>query len=384
MWIYDCATLRFIAVNDAAVQNYGFSHEEFLAMTLLDIRPPEEAPSLMDCLNHIHLGYNTAGVWRHRKKDGSILFVDIRAFTFMRDDRHFELVLANDITQRQLMQEALRQSQASLQSLVDSAPFGIIRSSLDGDHFESLNPAMLKILGGYSETEAMRLKISTQVYSDSKDRGRMIEVLRRNTTIQGYELSLVRRDGSTVPVRLSGSLARDAQTNVEYFAGYIEDMTQQSALEQQVRRVQKLEAVGRLAGGVAHDFNNILVVIKLSTELMLAQTTPDNPLSKSLLQVSNAADRAAELTRQMLALGRQQIMQVRVINVNSVVSETSHMLRRIIGEDIQLVTKLSDSLKNSRLDPGQVGQVILNLAVQCARCHAGGRHSAYRNSQRQP
>ena len=96
---------------------------------------------------------------------------------------------------------------------------------------------------------------------------------------------------------------------------------------------------------------------------MLAQTTPDNPLSKPLLQVSNAADRAAALTRQMLALGRQQIMQVRVINVNSVVSETSHMLRRIIGEDIRLVTKLCDKLENSRLDPDQVGQVILNLAV---------------------
>ena len=161
------------------------------------------------------------------------------------------------------------------------------------------------------------------------------------------------------PVRSRG----DPETDAEYFAGYIEDMTQQSVLEQQVRQVQKLEAVARLAGGVAHDFNNILVVIKLSTELMLAQTTPDNPLSKSLLQVSNAADRAAALTRQMLALGRQQIMQVRVINVNSVVSETSHMLRRIIGEDIQLVTNLCDTLENSRLDPDQVGQVILNLAV---------------------
>jgi PAS domain S-box-containing protein len=222
---------------------------------------------------------------------------------------------------------------------------------------------MLKILGGYSLDEAMRLKISTQVYSDPKDRGRLIEILRRNRTIQGYELNLLRRDGSTVPVRISGSLTRDAHTNTEYFAGYVEDMTQQSALEQQVRQVQRLEAVGRLAGGVAHDFNNILVVIKLSTELMLAQTTPDNPLSKPLLQVSNAADRAAALTRQMLALGRQQIMQVRVINVNSVVSETSRMLRRIIGEDIRLVTKLCDTLENSRLDPDQVGQVILNLAV---------------------
>ncbi len=222
---------------------------------------------------------------------------------------------------------------------------------------------MLQILGGYTIDEALGLKISTQLYSDPKDRGRLIEVLRRNVRVQGYEISLRRRDGSIVPVRVTGFVTRNAQTDTEQFAGYVEDMTQQSVLEQQVRQVQKLEAVGRLAGGVAHDFNNILVVIKLSTELMLAQITPDNPLSKPLLQVSNAADRAAALTRQMLALGRQQIMQVRVINVNSVVSETSHMLRRIIGEDIRLVTKLCDTLDNSRLDPNQVGQVILNLAV---------------------
>ncbi len=362
MWVYDCATLRFVSVNDAAVRTYGFSQEEFLGMTVLDIRPPEEKPTLLDYVNHIHLGLNSPGIRRHRKKDGSLLFVEVRGFAFERNGGSYELTLADEVTQRILMEEALRQSQASLQSLVDGAPFGIIRTLLDEDRFESLNPAMLKILGGYSLDEAMHLKISTQVYSDPKDRGRLIEILRRNKTIQGYELNLLRRDGSTVPLRISGSLARDPHTT-EYFAGYVEDMTQQSALEQQVRQVQRLEAVGRLAGGVAHDFNNILVVIKLSTELMLAQITPDNPLSKSLLQVSNAADRAAALTRQMLALGRQQIMQVRVINVNSVVSETSRMLRRIIGEDIRLVTKLCDTLENSRLDPDQVGQVILNLAV---------------------
>ena len=208
MWVYDCATLRFVSVNDAAVRTYGFSREEFLGMTLLDIRPPEETPALLDYVNHIHPGFNSAGIWRHRRKDGSLLFVEIRGFTFERNGRYYELILANDVTQRKLMEEALRQSQASLQSLVDGAPFGICRTSINEDRFESLNPAMLKILGGYSLDEAMRLKLSTQLYADSKDRGRLIEILRRNTTVQGYELSLLRRDGSTVPVRMSGTLAR--------------------------------------------------------------------------------------------------------------------------------------------------------------------------------
>ena len=363
MWVYDRASLRFVSVNDAAMRTYGFSREEFLGMTVLDIRPHEGKPTLLDQGDHLHPGLNGVGIWHHQKKDGSLLYVEARGFAFERDGGHYELVLANDVTERKLMEEALRQSQASLQLLVDNAPFGIIRSSLKEDRFESLNPAMLKILGGYSLDKALRLKLSTQLYPDPRDRSRLMEVLRQDARVQGYELSLVRRDGSTVPVRISGLLARDSRTYKESFAGYIEDMTQQSALEQQVRQVQKLEAVARLAGGVAHDFNNILVVIKLSTELMLAQTTLDNPLSKSLLQVSNAADRAAALTRQMLALGRQQIMQARVINVNSVVTETSHMLRRIIGEDIRLVTNLCDTLENSRLDPNQVGQVVLNLAI---------------------
>jgi len=144
---------------------------------------------------------------------------------------------------------------------------------------------------------------------------------------------------------------------------YIEDLTEQSALQQQIRAVQKLEAVGRLAGGVAHDFNNILVVIKLSTEMMLSQSTPDSPLAHSLLQVSHAADRAAALTKQMLAFSRRQVMQFRVVNVNSVVSEILHMLSRIIGEDVQLTTRFDPKLSNAKLDPDQLGQIVINLAV---------------------
>jgi signal transduction histidine kinase len=133
---------------------------------------------------------------------------------------------------------------------------------------------------------------------------------------------------------------------------------------------------------VAHDFNNILVVIKLSTEMMLGQITPDSPPSRPLLQVSKAADRAASLTKQLLAFSRRQTMQAGVVNINSVVSDTLRMLRRIIGEDIQLVTRLADGLANTRLDPDQLGQVVLNLAVNCAGRHAGRRNAPDRDRQR--
>ena len=258
--------------------------------------------------------------------------------------------------QHSLTEDQIQGSRSSLQSLLDKAPLGICRSSFTEDRFETLNSTLREMLGGYNLEEALQLKISKQVWADSKERDRIIDIIRRNLTIKGFETNFRRRDGSTMPVRISGSLLHEVD-GAEHFEGYVEDMTQQSVLEQQVRQVQKLEAVGRLAGGMAHDFNNVLVVIKLSTELMLRQITPDNPLSKPLLQVSNAADRAAALTRQMLAFGRQQMMQTRVINLNSVVSETSHMLRRVIGEDIQLVTKLCSRCGQltARSRPGGTG-----------------------------
>jgi PAS domain S-box-containing protein len=363
MWLYDTPTLRFLDVNDAAIAEYGFTRDEFLAMSIKDIRPESEIPALVRDVHEAAPGRTRRGVWRHRRKDGTLLFAEITTFVFAANGRPQAMVLAHNVSDRIKAEEALRQSQASLQSLVDNAPFGICQSSVTADRFQSANAAFCKMMGDYRPEELLRIKISTELYADPEERSRIVDIMRRHARVNGVETTMLRRDGSKIRVRIWGSLVADDKGVLDIFEGYVEDLTEQSELEQQVRQVQKLEAVGRLAGGVAHDFNNILVVIKLSTEMMLGHVTPDSPLSKPLLQVSNAADRAASLTRQMLAFGRQQIMQDRIINVNHVVTETSRMLRRIIGEDIALVTKLSDRLENSRLDPNQVGQVIMNLAV---------------------
>ena len=362
MWVFDCESLRFLKVNDAAVHSYGYSRDEFLKMTLRGIRPADDLDALEKAAQERHNGHYRLGIWRHRRKDGSILLADLTAFEFVEDGHPRRTILAIDVTERSRVEDAYRQSQATLQAMIDNAPLGIVQSASEEEHVRSMNPALRNMLGGYSVEEALQLDIDREIYADPKERHKMLEVLRRNRRIDGWETSLRKRDGSTVPVRLSGWLSGgDGQP--EIFCPYVEDMTRQSTLEQQVRQVQKLEAVGRLAGGMAHDFNNILVVIKLSTELMLDQITPESKFSRPLLQISQAADRAAALTRQMLAFGRQQIMQARTINLNNVVTETSHMLRRVIGEDIELVTTLAPDANNSKLDPDQMTQVILNLAV---------------------
>jgi two-component system, cell cycle sensor histidine kinase and response regulator CckA len=363
MYIHDRESLRFLDVNHAAVRSYGYSKDEFLRMTLLDIRPPEDVPEFLDVVNQRYSEYRRPGIRRHRRKDGSILLAEVAGYQYEEAGQSRELVVVSDVTERQRMQDALRESENTLKTLVDNAPFGIAQSSLADDRLTTLNPAMLEILSGYSYGEALQLKTREQIYADPKDRDRLIEVLRRGAKVIGWETNFKRRNGNLVPVRITGFLSGGTNGSPELVSKYVEDLTQQSSLEKQVRQVQKLEAVGRLAGGMAHDFNNVLVVIKLATEMMLGQITPDSPFSKPLLQISNAADRAAALTKQMLAFGRQQIMQPRIINLNAVVAETTHMLRRVIGEDVELITHLSPTVENSRLDPDQVTQVMLNLAV---------------------
>jgi PAS domain S-box-containing protein len=262
------------------------------------------------------------------------------------------------------LQLAARQSEPELKlrSLVNRAPFGICRSSMAHDRFESVNPAFCNMLG-YSEQELLGLRISEQLCASPQSHLEIVNLLLRDQRVHAQETVLRGKDGSHVRIRMTAYLTRNPDGELDLVESYMEDLTEQSALEQQIRAVQKLEAVGRLAGGVAHDFNNILVVIKLSTEMMLSQVSPDNPLTRSLLQVSQAADRAAALTKQMLAFSRRQVMQPRVVNINTVLGDTLHMLRRIIGEDVQLVTKPAEDLHNTTLDPDQLSQIVFNLAV---------------------
>lgn len=363
MWIFDCATLAITDVNDAALRQYGYARDEFLQLTALDLRPPEEHERFTNHLGESDPGYGYRGLWTHRRKDGTAFPAEIRAFRFVHSGALREMVLSRDVSARVEAEQALARSEAALKSLFENAPFGICSTSIRRDCVLDFNPAMAEMLGGYTREEALALKLSTQLYSDPQERDRIMELLRRGHKLSGIESTLRRKDGSTVRVRLWGVLRGKAEDKHDLLDVYVENINDQSTLEQQVRQVQKLEAVGRLAGGIAHDFNNMLVVIRLSAELMLGKITMDNPWSKPLLQILSASDRATSLTRQLLAFGRQQMMQARTINLNTVVSDTLRLLRRTIGEDIEVVTHLDQHLRNTRLDPDQLGQVIMNLAI---------------------
>ncbi len=236
MWVFDASSLAFLAVNQAAISRYGYTRQEFLSMTLRDIRPPEDVPELLEHTRISTRTPHTDGPWRHRRKDGAILFVEIAVHPIQFGETPACLVMASDITERRRLEEELRQS-------------------------------------------------------------------------------------------------------------------------------QKLEAVGQLAGGIAHDFNNLLTVIEGYAEMIRADQAPEDVNRDSVEEILVAAQRAASLTRQLLAFSRRQILQPIRLNLTANVTSTQRMLCRLLGENIQIHTALAPALWDVFADPGQIDQIVLNLAV---------------------
>ena len=245
-WVFDSETLRFLQVNDAAVRKYGYSHEEFESMTVLDIRPASERAALGETLRRWTGDGQHQTHWKHLSKDARIIEAEIISHRLEYAGRSVYLVVAQDIGERH-------------------------------------------------------------------------------------------------------------------------------QLEEQLRQAQKMEAVGRLAGGVAHDFNNLLMVIKGHTELLMRDLSSSHHAARKIEQIDRAADRAASLTRQLLAFSRMQVLQLRVMSLNNVVEEMGKLIPRLIGEDVELVLRTAANLGAIRADASQMEQVIMNLAVNArdAMPHGG-------------
>jgi PAS domain S-box-containing protein len=259
-------------------------------------------------------------------------------------------------------EEALRRSEVRSRSLILSAAFGICRCTLGG-RFLDVNPALINMLGLGSVEDLLKLDARRDVFVQPQELDRLVEDYRRTGSLNGVEVQWKRKDGRVIIVRLSGSAAVSADEPEEVLELIAEDITDRRQLEEQLRQAQKMDAVGRLAGGVAHDFNNLLMVINGYTEVLLEQLEPDSAMHHKVQSIQQAADRAATLTRQLLAFSRKQLLELKVIDVNAVVGDMERLLRPLIGENIELVTRLSAETGHTRADAGQLEQVIMNLVV---------------------
>jgi PAS domain S-box-containing protein len=259
-------------------------------------------------------------------------------------------------------EEALRRSEARSRSLILSAAFGICRCTVGGRLLD-VNPALITMLGQGSVEDLLQLNARREVFLNPQEWDRLAEDYRRSGSLNGVEVQWRRKDGRVIIVRLSGCAASISDEPEEVLELIAEDITDRRQLEEQLRQAQKMDAVGRLAGGVAHDFNNLLMVIHGYTEVLLEQLEKGSAMHQKVESIQQAADRAATLTRQLLAFSRKQFLELKVVDVNSVIEDMERLLRPLIGENIELVTRLSTEAGHTRADAGQLEQVIMNLVV---------------------
>src|SRR6266545_2795641 len=480
MWVFDKETLAFLAVNEAACGHYGYSRDEFLSMTIKDIRPPEDVPALLHRISEERAGYRRSGIARqHQKKDGTLISVEITSDPLVFDGRDARLVLANDVTAR-LRAE---QERATLAAIVQFSEDAIVVKTKDGI-ITRWNTGAEKLYG-YSAREAVGRPI---LHLPADRAGEMAGILRRisrGESVKRFETVHLRKDGTRIDISLAVSAIRDAagrvtgasaiardiaerkqaeesiqkllraveqaenvifmtdpdgqfsyinpsfevlygykkeevlgrtprilksgQQDAAFYTefwekllsgegvrgeivnrardgrlvivemsakalfdsdgkrvGYVavqHDVTERRLLEQQFRQAQKMEAVGQLAGGVAHDFNNLLTAILGYAELLAEKLKGRPREAEDLDEIRKAGERAASLTRQLLAFSRRQVFERKVLDLNRLIAEIEKMLRRLIGEDIDLVTALDPALAYVWADAGQLEQVVMNLAV---------------------
>jgi len=259
--------------------------------------------------------------------------------------------------------KALESTEENYRNIFEEAMIGIFQSTPSGKLL-LVNPAMTRIFGYQSGKEMIESVVdaASQLYVDPKRRGEFRQAMEQDRAVHGFECEMYRKDGSKIWLSVNAQAVMHNGAVVRY-DGTFEEITERKSLEAQLRQAQKMEAVGRLAGGVAHDFNNAIGVIVGYSALLKERVTSDETSQRYADEIGKAGNRAAGLTRQLLAFSRKQVIQPVVLNLDAIVGETEKMLRRLIGEDIEVTIIRDPELGRVRADPGQIDQILMNLAV---------------------
>ncbi|MGO9639781.1 MAG: PAS domain S-box protein [Candidatus Acidiferrales bacterium] len=358
----DCKN-RILRANRTAAEALGMEVHQVEGRSVEELHPEYAQQYYQDDLEVIQSRKPKLGILeKFRLGSGEVRLMRTDKIPYMDSEGKIIGVIAfsNDVTERHNTKEALRRSEANNRSLIENAPYGICRVGVD-DRILDANPALVDMLGYMSENELAGVNLVTQMFADPEEGRRLLHEASANAA--GVECTWKKRDGASITVRLSMRVVQWAGASEKCYELIAENVSEQRTLETQLRQAVKMEAIGRLAGGVAHDFNNLLMVIKGHAELLSDRFRSDEWSRQKVEQVQRAADRAAALTRQLLAFSRMQLLQLRVMDLNFVVSEMGRLLPRLIGEDIDLTVRLSADLGRVRADQTQIEQVILNLAV---------------------
>ncbi len=359
--------------NDAMAQMYGFrSSSEIVGARLADLMDRADPETQLMLRAFVRSGYRLADAETQGRAFGGARRVFLSNLVGIVEDGRLLRAWGTqrDLTAQRRAEEALRASEESLRTFVDNAVFGIYRSALDGKLLMA-NRTLARMLG-YGSAEDLLGQDIRNVYHEPAERDRLISRYGPADHYDGIEATWRRRDGTAIPVRLSGRSIHDPAGEIVCFEGVVEDMSERRALEQQLRQAQKMEAVGQLAGGMAHDFNNLLTTILTTVELVeeelpgLAADVRDD-----LALIKTASRRGGELIGKLLAFARRQRLALRPVGLSEVVRDAVAVLRRVVPEDIDIRLALEDHTV-VQADPGAVEQILMNLVTNARDAMPGG------------
>jgi two-component system, cell cycle sensor histidine kinase and response regulator CckA len=373
MWVFDRETLQILQVNDAALRHYGYARRDFLQMSAGELHPPEEVSKLLEALQDSDVREPLPGQWRHRRKDKSVIEVEIFLHKMEYSGHAAALIVAQDITERKRAEE----ERQKFFTLVEYSRDFIAVADLQ-DNVEYVNPAGRAMLGiDRAELVKGTHFLDYVIPSDLPlVRSTILPALYSSGHWEGELRFRHRQTGQTLPMDFVGFQVKDPLTDEPRFVATVSrDMTERRALEQQLRHAQKFEAIGQLAGGIAHDFNNVIGAILGWAELGEEQAASgDAALLNYFKKIRSQCDRVTSLIRQLLAFARRQILEPRSLSLNQTVNDVMNLLDKVIGKDIEIREDLADDLSPVRADPTQIEQVLMNLCINARDAMpSGGR-----------
>jgi len=357
---------KFIECNPKTLEMFGCKKkEDIVGHAPYEFSPPKQPDgknsreAALEKIDAALAGIPQQFYWKHIKKDGTPFDTEVSLNRFEAGNQVFLQAIVRDISERKRTEEALRKSEEQYRGIFESATDAFLIFNLNGEIVEA-NPAACKMYG-YSYKELIKLSGKDIVHSDySHTFEDFIKQVTSGNKFHAESID-IRKDGSTFNVEIHGTLFN--YQGKPHLLSVVRDISERKHLQEQLRQAQKMEAVGALAGGVAHDFNNILTGIQGYTDLALMQIPKDDPLYQDLNEIRRAAARASNLTRQLLLFSRRQPIEIAPIDLNGVIQDLTKMLTRLIGENISLSTDLESDIWTVEGDTANIEQVIMNLVV---------------------
>jgi len=370
---------RFVSVNSAASELTGYDPEELINMRIPDLHDKMDLEAFNTFHARIIGGDHIDSEARILRRDGIKIDAEFNNKRITVSGKQYMHTTARDITDRKRMEEALRESEEKYRTILNEMAEGYHEVDLAGN-FTFFNEAFLTLFG-YSAEEMTGMNFSH--YAAEKSIAKKVyqtynKIYTTGKPVQRCEWDIIRKDGEKRTLEYHAAVITDSKNIPKGFRGIVRDITEskraeaeRETLQSQLHQAQKMESVGRLAGGVAHDFNNMLGIILGHTELALLKTDEDNDLVFDLKEIQKAAKRSADTTKQLLAFARKEIIAPKQIDLNATVESMLNMLRRLIGEDIDLVWQPGAHLWPVKMDPSQIDQILANLCVNARDAISG-------------